>query len=136
VVADKEGEVVVVDLNHSRPLKAGLRRRMLDEAMETEDMDNEAFLMKMKQRLDAYGPIGSLPCCNQGKSSNSATYTCIVYVVTFILGHEFTLYMWRSVICVGDVVQSSVLVHACTFFALGSLTRLAEPRFMCLCGNV
>ncbi len=85
MVADKEGEVVVVDLNHSRPLKAGLRRRMLDEAMETEDMDNEAFLMKMKQRLDAYGPIGSPPLASQTRGRVLLlVHACIGSVVTCI----------------------------------------------------
>jgi hypothetical protein len=56
VVHDKEEGVVVVDLNHSRSLKAHHRRRMLDQAMQTEDMDNQLFLRRIKERLDRQLP--------------------------------------------------------------------------------
>lgn len=57
VVHDTEEGVVVVDLNHSRSLHARHRKGMLDQVMQTEDMDNQVFLQRIKERLDRSGQL-------------------------------------------------------------------------------
>lgn len=48
----ESGEADIVDLDHAKELDHERRKLLLDRAMETEDMDNEKFLEKVKARMD------------------------------------------------------------------------------------
>lgn len=70
VVHDTEEGVVVVDLNHSRSLHARHRKGMLDQVMQTEDMDNQLFLQRIKERLDRSASLFP-PACPATRSCRS-----------------------------------------------------------------
>lgn len=53
----------MVDLRHAKELGKERRKLLLDRAMETQDMDNERFLEKMKDRMDrcCWSPVVARP---------------------------------------------------------------------------
>ncbi|KAF6262509.1 ATP-binding cassette transporter [Scenedesmus sp. NREL 46B-D3] len=57
VRSDEDEDTVVVDVTqlHRRGVDPALRRALLDEALETQEQDNEELLRKYRQRLDRAG---------------------------------------------------------------------------------
>lgn len=54
VTEQDDEEPKVVDLDHSKELTKEIRKELLSRAMESDDMENERFLQKVKARLDRY----------------------------------------------------------------------------------
>ena len=51
---DEDDEPKVVDLEHAKGFTREVRKELLTRALETQDMQNERFLMKVRARLDRY----------------------------------------------------------------------------------
>lgn len=52
VTGTDDDDATVLDLRHSKGIDSLARKQLLDRVMETQDMDNEALLQKLKARLD------------------------------------------------------------------------------------
>lgn len=77
---DEGEQSVVLDVTqlHKQGIDPALRRALLDEALETQEQDNEELLRKYRARLDRWGVWCPIDCCTAAQLHCSNTPALVI----------------------------------------------------------